>query len=311
MHLYWVGMAADLEKLGDPSGKWLLERAGEGAIFAAGHGEAGNDVPVMLSSADAKRVDGGYEITAHKIFGSLSPVYDYLGFHAMDTAHPDGPQVVHGFLRKDADNLEIKETWDVLGMRATASHDTIIKGAFVPDEAVMNVCLPGFAGAGPFHVSLFIWALGGFAGVYYGLAKRAYDEVIAGLPKRSSVALTRSMAYHPEAQHMVADMRIALESAEAHVDRVCDDWSNGVDHGMEWPIKIVAMKHSVVSQCWSVVDTALDVSGGSGIFKRTRLEQIVRDARLGRIHPANPMFTHELVGKLSLGINPDETPRWG
>ena len=67
----------------------------------------------------------------------------------------------------------------------------------------------------------------------------------------------------------------------------------------------------MVSQAWSVVDNALDLSGGAGIFKRNRLEQIVRDARLGRIHPANPMVTHELVGKLSLGINPDEQPRWG
>jgi len=38
---------------------------------------------------------------------------------------------------------------------------------------------------------------------------------------------------------------------------------------------------------------------------------LLRDARLGRIHPANPALTHEIVGKLALGINPDEQPRWG
>ena len=36
-----------------------------------------------------------------------------------------------------------------------------------------------------------------------------------------------------------------------------------------------------------------------------------KDARLGRIHPGNSLLTHEVVGKLSLGINPDEQPRWG
>jgi hypothetical protein len=41
------------------------------------------------------------------------------------------------------------------------------------------------------------------------------------------------------------------------------------------------------------------------------LEQLFRDSRLGLIHPPNPLFTHEVVGKLSLGINPDEVPRWG
>ena len=36
-----------------------------------------------------------------------------------------------------------------------------------------------------------------------------------------------------------------------------------------------------------------------------------RDARLGRIHPGNDLFTHETVGKLALGIDPDSQPRWG
>jgi len=55
----------------------------------------------------------------------------------------------------------------------------------------------------------------------------------------------------------------------------------------------------------------MDISGRAGIFKRNRLEQLFRDCRLGRIHPANDMLTHEIVGKLSLGINPTSPPRWG
>ncbi|HMG40943.1 MAG TPA: acyl-CoA dehydrogenase family protein [Acidimicrobiales bacterium] len=311
MHIYWVGLAADLQRMGAPGGDWILAKAAAGEILAAGHGEAGNDIPVLMSSSQADRVDGGWEITAHKIFGSLSPVWTYLGVHALDTSDPAGPRVLHGFVHRDAPRCRIEETWDVLGMRATASQDTLLDRAFIPDDDVVMLSPAGFAGAGPYHVALFAWALLGFAGVYLGIARRAFDEVLAMLPRRSSVALTRSMAYHPEVQHMVAEMRIALEAATAHLDRVCDDWSTGVDHGGDWPVKIMACKHDVVSRAWSVVDTALDVSGGSGIFKRTRLEQLVRDARLGRIHPGNPMITHELVGKLSLGINPDEQPRWG
>jgi alkylation response protein AidB-like acyl-CoA dehydrogenase len=60
-----------------------------------------------------------------------------------------------------------------------------------------------------------------------------------------------------------------------------------------------------------VIDTALDLAGGFGIFRRAGIEQLFRDARLGRIHPGNTLFTHEIVGKTLLGINPDEQPRWG
>src|SRR6516162_6625159 len=74
MHVYWTGMAADLWRSGDKSLSWLLEEAVNGEVFAAGHGEAGNDFPVLLSTAKAERVDGGYQFHAHKIFGSLTPV---------------------------------------------------------------------------------------------------------------------------------------------------------------------------------------------------------------------------------------------
>jgi alkylation response protein AidB-like acyl-CoA dehydrogenase len=311
MHHYFVGLCADLHRAGDPSGDWVLERAAEGHVFAAGHGEAGNDIPVLLSSSKAERVAGGWEFTGHKIFGSLSPVWTYLGVHAMDTSDPSAPKVVHGFIHRDSKGYRIEETWDTLGMRATMSNDTILDHVFVPDEATILVCPAGFAGAGPFQVTLFAWALLGFAGVYSSIARRAFDDTVARMHERTSITLTRSMAYHPEVQHHVAEMRIHLEAMHAHLDRVCDDWSNGVDHGMDWPTKIVACKYDVVNRAWSVVDTALDLTGGSGIFKRSRFEQLFRDARLGRIHPGNSMLTHELVGKLSLGINPDEQPRWG
>ena len=237
MHLYWIGLAADLHRSGDGSCDWILERAAEGHIFAAGHGEAGNDTPVLWSSSSAARVDGGWELSGHKIFGSLSPVWTYLGVHAMDTSDPTNPRVVHAFLHRDEPRHRIDETWDTLGMRATQSHDTILDRAFVPDAAVPVVCPAGFGGAGPFHVTLFAWSLLGFAAVYTAIARRAFDEVVEKLPTRRSVTLTRTMAHHPEVQHHVAEMRIRLEAITAHLDRVCDDWSGGVDHGESWPVK--------------------------------------------------------------------------
>jgi alkylation response protein AidB-like acyl-CoA dehydrogenase len=310
MHLYWTGLAADLWRAGDKSCQWVLEEAGAGKVFAAGHGESGNDLPLLLSTTSATRVDGGWEISGHKIFGSLSPVWDYLGFHSMDSSDPTAPKIVHGFMPRDAKNYRIEPTWDVMGMRATESNDTILDGAFVTDAQTVLVCAAGFAGAGMFQVGIFAWGLLGFAAVYSGIAQRAYDMTIETLQKRSSIALTRSMAYHPEVQHYVAEMRMNMELIDAYLDRTAADWSTGVEHP-DWPLKIVATKYTVVTKAYEVVDRALDLSGGSGIFKKSRLEQLFRDSRLGRIHPANVLLTHELVAKMSLGINPDEAPRWG
>src|SRR6185312_10991327 len=88
MHLYWVGVAADLFRRGDSSLEWILREAAAGEIFAAGHAESGNDLPVLLSTTKAERVDGGYRFTGRKHFGSLTPVWTRFGMHGMDTSNP-------------------------------------------------------------------------------------------------------------------------------------------------------------------------------------------------------------------------------
>ena len=311
MHNYWVGDAADAWRAGDKSGEWILREAAAGEVFAAGHAEHGNDVPGLLSTTKAERVSGGYKFTGRKSFGSLTPVWTRLGLHGMDTSDPAAPKVVHGFVPRNTEGYRIETTWDVLGMRATQSDDTILDGTFVPDRYVGRVVPAGAAGVDLFVLAIFAWALVGFGNIYYGIARRALDLTIETAKKKRSLALSRPMAYHAGLQHVVAEMGLLVEEVEPHLDRVAEDWSGAVDHGAAWPAKIFAAKHHAVEASWRVVDLALDVAGGFGIFRRAGLERLFRDARLGRMHPANAMLTRELVAKTLLGISPDETPRWG
>ena len=311
MHLYWVGVAADLWRRGDTSLEWMLHDAAAGEIFAAGHAEAGNDIPVLLSTTKAERVEGGYRFTGRKQFGSLTPVWTRFGMHGMDSSDPGQPKIVHAFLPRDSSGYKIKETWDVLGMRATRSDDAILENTFIPDRYVVRIVPAGGAGLDSFVLSVFAWALIGFGNIYYGLAKRALDKSIDAVKNKRSLALGRSLAYHPEVQHAIAQMVIELESIGPHLERIADDWSNGVDYGAAWPAKIFAAKYRAVEGAWRVVDQGLDILGGSGIFRSAGYERLLRDARLGRIHPANPFLTHEVVGKTALGISLDEQPRWG
>jgi alkylation response protein AidB-like acyl-CoA dehydrogenase len=312
MHLYWVGVAADLWRAGDRSLEWILRGAMGGEVFAAGHAERGNDIPLFLSTTKAERVAGGYRFTGHKSFGSLTPVWTYLGMHGMDTSDPAKPKIVHAFMPRATEGYSIKETWDVLGMRATASQDTVLEGAFVPDRYIARVVPTGFAGADLFILAIFAWALTGFANVYYGLARHALDLTVANLKTKTSIGISRgSLIHHPEVQHSVADMVIELEGIGPQLDRLADDWTQGVDHGGAWPVKIVAAKYRTMEAVWKVVDTALDLAGGYGIFATSGIERLFRDARLSRIHPTNSALSHEVVAKLTLGIDPDAQPRWG
>jgi alkylation response protein AidB-like acyl-CoA dehydrogenase len=311
MHVYWTGIAADLWRAGDTSLRWILEEASRGAVFAAGHAESGNDIPVLLSTTKADRVEGGYRFTGRKSFGSLSPVWTYLGLHGMDMSDASKPAIVHAFMPRDTEGYRVEETWDALGMRATRSDDTILDGVFVADRHIARIVPAGAAGIDQFVLALFAWALLGFGNIYYGLARRAYEMTLQSIKARRSIALSRSMAYHAELQHTVAEMTLALDTIEPHLERVAVDWSTGVNHGAAWPKEIFSAKYHAVESSWKVVDLALEAAGGFGIFRRSGFEQMFRDARLGRIHPANSMLTHEIVAKTVLGISPDETPRWG
>jgi alkylation response protein AidB-like acyl-CoA dehydrogenase len=310
MHNYWVGDAADAWRSGDTSVEWILREAAAGEVFAAGHAEHGNDIPGLLSTTKAERVDGGYRFTGRKSFGSLTPVWTRLGMHGMDASDPAHPKIIHAFMPRDTANYTIKETWDVLGMRATRSDDTILDGAIVPDRYIARVLPAGAAGVDNFILGFFTWGLTGFANVYYGLSLRIREVLVEQLKTKTSIALTRPMTYHPEVQHGIAEMTMDIETMGPHVEAIASDWSEG-RVGPDWFLRLVAMKHRTVEAAFRVADQALDLSGGFGMFKKSELERLFRDARAGKFHPANPLLTHEIVGKISLGISPDEQPRWG
>jgi alkylation response protein AidB-like acyl-CoA dehydrogenase len=161
-----------------------------------------------------------------------------------------------------------------------------------------------------FILGFFTWALVGFANIYYAMAMRARDVIVDQLKTKTSIGLTRPMIYHPEIQHGIAEIAIEIESMGPHVDAMARDWSEG-RVGADWFLRLVALKYHVVESAFRVVDRALDLSGGFGMFKKSELERLFRDCRAGRFHPTNSALTHEIAGKLTLGINPDESPRWG
>ena len=309
MHLYWTGVAADMRRMGDPSLEWLLREAAAGEVFAAGHGETGNDMPLFLSTTNAERIDGGYRFTGHKMFGSLTPVWTRMGIHGMDSNDPNGPQIIHAFMPRDTPGYHVKETWDTLGMRATRSDDTILEGAEVRGQYIARVVPAGAADL--FGLCIFAWAQPTFGSVYLGVARRAIDLAVETARKRKSLALTRSFAYHPEVQHHIAQMTFRFDAAEALVEKIADEWSRGVDHAGNWPAKLVSAKHNAVEAAKDIVDRAMAISGGSGMFKGSELERLYRDVRCGGFHPANSILAPELVGKIALGVDLGEQPRWG
>jgi alkylation response protein AidB-like acyl-CoA dehydrogenase len=309
MHFYWLGIARELERFGDTSCSWMLQAAANGTVFAAGHAERGNDAPVVMSTTRAERVQGGYRFWGRKMFGSNGPAWDVLGVHGIDPEAAGGPVIVHGFVERAAPGVQVVETWDTLGMRPTQSHDTVLDGAFVPDERIGRI-VPAGSNDDLFLLAMNVWALPLIGSVYLGIADRALELAVESATTKSSVAIPRgAYAFNPFVQHQVAEMYLELDAASATIDRLVEDWVAGADLGALWGARIVSAKWRAVSAAKRVVDLALEVSGGAGMFTGNELERLYRDVRCGGFHPANDALTHETVAKTLLGIGDDE-PRF-
>lgn len=308
MHHYWVGMAADLAALGVPEADRIIGWVADGELLASGHAEVGNDVPLSYSTTRAERVPGGWRIHGRKMFGSLGPHWDRMGFHAMD-ASGEAPVIVHGFVRRSAAGVQVLDNWDSQGMRATESHDTVLDEVFVPDADVLCV-VPAGPSDDPRLGAMLVWALTLIANTYVGIAERALEIAVESATSRTSVAIPgRTFSRNPHVQGQVADMYLTLDAARTLVEQIGVDWVAGVDHGPMWGVKVFTAKWHAATAAQRVVDLACDVVGGSSLRRGTEIERLSRDVRAARFHPGTDAFTHEVIGKALLGVG-GEGSRW-
>ncbi|WP_250479204.1 MULTISPECIES: acyl-CoA dehydrogenase family protein [unclassified Caballeronia] len=303
MHLYWVGAALHLYRRGDKSAQWILEEAGAGKVFAAGHGEPGNDLGLAWSSVKATPLpDGGYRFDGRKIFTSLAPAWDWLGVHGIDDSDPQAPKIVHAFIRRDAAGHRTVQTWDALGLRATRSDDTWLEGAIAPRDKVIRV-LPAGIPDDPFVDGILGAVLPGLGAVYYGIAKRAFDIAVESAKQRASPAIGgKTYAYKPLTQQAVAQAAIELASIEALVERAAERWWTGYGESEPWIAHLLAAKQHAVDGALRVVNLALKIAGAASLSRHSELERLYRDVRAGAFHPPNADAAHEVIGQAWLGV---------
>jgi alkylation response protein AidB-like acyl-CoA dehydrogenase len=305
MHLYWTGAAVSVYATGDHSFKWLLDAASDGAVFAAGHGERGNDVGLDDSVTSAvPQSDGGYAFTGRKTFTSLSPVWTKLGLHGRDDSDPDHPKIVHAFIDRDAPGVSVERTWDALGMRATGSEDTVLAGAVAAADQVAAV-VPVGQPPPPLVDGIFQWYLPMVANVYFGVARRALDLAILTSRERQSLAFPgQTHAHKASIQRQVAESEIALDAVWSVLEKATHDLVAGADYGAWWLPRLFGAKEFATATARRVVDVAVQIVGAASVSRRHELERLYRDVRTGTLHPPNSDAVFDVVGRSALGLFP-------
>jgi indole-3-acetate monooxygenase len=240
-------------------------------------------------SGKAEKVEGGYRITARKVFTSGAPTGNVLMTGAvLDT--DEGPMVLHFGVPMSSPNVKMLDTWRTVGMRGTGSHDVMIEGHVVPD---VGVALK--RKAGEWHAIFHIIATIAFPliySVYVGVAESARDLAVdlakRKAPNRHAVTVAGKMDTE------LAGARMALDAMFAAIR---------LDAPSAATINQVMMGRQLVERhALAAVEHAMELAGGVGFYRSAGLERRFRDIQAVRYHPLQAGPQAEYAGSMALGL---------
>ena len=239
------------------------------------------------SSGDAVPAEGGFRVTARKLFSSGSPAGNILSSSAVVQ---DKGEVIHFGIPMSTQGVSIKPTWRTMGMRNTASNDIVLEDVFVP-EAAVAVRRPQGKWHPLFHL-ISMLALPLVYSVYLGVAEAARDRALALVRKRRA---------DEHLLQAVGELENQIESARiAHAS-----WVRFCKEGQPGPAttsKSMVHKTLTARGVLGTVDAAMDVAGGAAFFRANGLERLFRDAQGARYHPLQEGLQKALGARHALGM---------
>lgn len=287
MHMHLLAATVFRYKQGLPVTK-LLEKiaATEAVLVSTGATDWVN------SNGSAKSFEGGYRVSARKIFGSGCPRGDILITSFAAEEEPEGPSVIHCAVPLSAEGVSLRDDWHTLGMRGTGSHSVELRDVFVPAASVSlkrpkNKWHPAWDIALGLAPPLYMAA-------YVGLAESASEQALAHARRKAGAVVT---------QLALGEMENALASAQLAwrdmVQRCGDlDFMLGLEHTNAQLVR----KTLVTRAVQQAVASAVEVVGGAAYYRDLPFERMWRDVQASHYHPLPEKKQHLFTGRYRLGL---------
>jgi alkylation response protein AidB-like acyl-CoA dehydrogenase len=290
MHTHLVATLAYLWRAGNKGPEGMLRRvAAENLVLVS---TGGSDW--LMGSGRLEKVEGGFRLSGRKIFASGAHAGDVLMTTGVYDDPTDGPTVIHFPVPLRSEGVRILDTWKVLGMRGSGSHDIELDSVFVPDAAAAGVRRP-VGKWHPFMHTAALVALPVFYSAYLGVAEGARDRALQlAQRRRDDVLVTVS----------VGEMENQLVTAQlAHASMV--QMAATQKPGTDTTVAAICRRTILVNALIACVQKALEVAGGAGFYRSSGLERAFRDVQGARYHPIPEKMQTRLTGRVLLGLSID------
>lgn len=264
----------------------------------------------------AMPVEGGYRVTGRWDFTSGVHHANWVLCSCIvsDDGHAS-PAPRQGLgLWVPAEAGTIHDTWSVVGMRGTGSHDFVVQDVFVP--GAHSFALGGTPQqAGPQYqprfVMIALWTA--TAANALGVARGAIDtftEMAGHAATTMSASLLRD---RPLVQTRIAEAEAIVNAARAYViDAVGTAWdamrSGASDPSMAIAQARLAIVHAM-HEAVRATDLVFHAAGTTAVYTRNPLERYFRDVHVAVQHAAGLPVHYESAGKVLLGLRPSD-PGW-
>ena len=225
-----------------------------------------------LPGTIARRTAEGWRLDGRKIFSTGSTALTWMVVWARsDDAEP----LVGGWLvRADTPGIRIEESWDHLGLRASASHDVVFEDVLVPFDQALE---PKPVGKQPPYSAAFAnWSAVLTSAIYDAVARNARDWLVGWLIDRKPTNLGASLSTLPRFQEVVGTIDGLLLQNRLLLDAGTSGATSGLEAGL--------VKHLVTENAIAAVEKAIAVTGNAGLTRHNPLERHLRDVLCGRIH---------------------------
>jgi len=269
--------------------------------------------------AKALAVDGGYRVTGKWRFASGSANATWMGghstvFEASDKPRRDaGGNPINRTMLFRRERAHIGDTWHVLGLRGTASHDYEVTDLFVPEEyTTWRDSAADRRESGPLYNIPMLTLYGvGFSGVALGIAGSSLAAFMQlAQTKRSGGGLGSANLLRDNAviQSGLARASGQLRSARAFLLQMLREvWVSSATSGalsLEQRAHLRVAITGAMEAARKVVNFAYRAAGTTAIFEGSAFERRFRDLHTllaqGQAHLSN----FESAGQALFGLEP-------
>ncbi len=238
---------------------------------------------------------GRWRLSGHKTFSTLAPALTYLiTYVAIEDGSGDSGRVA---VRSDLPGVRIEETWDALGMRATASHDVHFDRVPLTDADLLTRRPAGDADPAMMQGGWFPLTV---AAAYLGVAVAARDEAVRFARERQPTGYQAPIAQIPHVREQVGRMDATLLAARTFLLSTAEEWDARPQERRALAPQVAAAKRFATNGAVEVVDGAMRIVGGVALLRGHPLERHYRDVRGGLVNPPIEARALELLAGAAL-----------